>query len=156
MRRCATPSMNRRCIATNSWSRHDRRKRAASREQADAQQGTLGTRGTLPHRKYLAPRSPAPAARTAPDEGLADARSRTDAEHLARALAARRLRRGRTSDLLEFYAVHGAAADKIPVRHPLRHHVVALRQSMGGARNARPFDGLPATRRGTFRSAALP
>src|ERR1700682_193193 len=156
MRRCATPSMNRRCIATNSWSRHDRRQRAASREQADAQQGTLGTRGTLPHRKDLATRRPAPAARTAPDEGLADARSRTDAEHLARALAARRLRRGRTSDLLEFYAVHGAAADKIPVRHPLRHDMVALRQSMGGALDPRSADGLPAARGRALRGAAFP
>ena len=47
-----------------------------------------------------------------------------------------------------FARVHRAAADAIPLRHPLRHHMVALRQSMGGAFDPRPPDGLPAARRG--------
>src|SRR5712671_5077883 len=39
--------------------------------------------------------------------------------------------RGRKAGVLGFRPVHGAAADKIHFRHPLRDHVVALRQSMG-------------------------
>ncbi len=62
---------------------HDRRQRAAARKQADPQQGTLGARGPLPHRQDLPPRRAAPAARAASDQGLADARSRACAEHLA-------------------------------------------------------------------------
>ena len=52
------------------------------------------------------PEAAAPAAGTASDQGLADPRPRPDAEHFARALAARRLRRGRESDVLGFCAVH--------------------------------------------------
>jgi DMSO/TMAO reductase YedYZ molybdopterin-dependent catalytic subunit len=47
--------------------RYGRRQRAAARKQADAQQGALGARGKIPHRKDLAASGSAPAARTAPD-----------------------------------------------------------------------------------------
>ena len=134
---------------------YGRRQRAAARKQADAQQGALGARGKIPHRKDFAARRDAPAAGPASDKGLADARSRADAEHFARALAARRLRRGRKSDLLGFCAVHRPAAEQVRVRHPLRHHMVALRQSMGGAGDPRPARRLPAARRGAVRGAAF-
>ena len=129
--------------------------RAAAREQADAQQGALGARGKVPHRKDLAARRGAPAAGAASDKGLADARSRADAEHFARALAARRLRRGRESDLLGFFAVHRPAAIQVRDRYPLRHHMVALRQSVGGAVHPRSARRLPSARRSAVRGAAF-
>ena len=48
--------------------------------------------------------------------------------------------------LLGFCRVHRAAADQIHLRHPLRHHMVALRQSVGGTGDPRSADGLPAAR----------
>ena len=56
----------------------------------------------------------------------------------------------------DFCAIHRAAAEQIRLRHPLRHHLVALRQSMGGLGDPRPARCLPAARRGAFRGAAFP
>ena len=46
----------------------------------------------------------------------------------------------------ELGPVHGAAADQVHFRHPLRDHLVALRQPVGGVGDPRSADGLPATR----------
>jgi len=73
----------------------------------------------------------------------------------ARALAARRPRRGRTHDLLEFFAVSRAKADAVHLRYSLRHHLVALRQSMGGACDPRPAGSLPAAGGRRLRGAAF-
>ena len=45
---------------------------------------------------------------------------------------------------------------QVHLRHPLRHHLVALRQSVGGAFDPRPARRLPAARRGALRGAAFP
>ena len=44
---------------------------------------------------------------------------------------------------------------QFPVRHPLRHHLVALRQPMGGAVDPRPARRLPAARGSPLRRAAF-
>src|SRR5436305_454368 len=54
MRRCATPNMRPRCIATSNQFLYGRRERSATGEQADAQQGALGARGKIPHRQDFA------------------------------------------------------------------------------------------------------
>src|SRR5580692_3413690 len=103
----------------------------------------MGAGRPVSHWKDRASRGTAPAARPTSHQGLADARSRAHAEHFAGALAARRLRCGRASDLLEFRAVHGRTADAIRVRYSLRHDLVALRQSMEGTFDPRPARRLP-------------
>src|SRR5258708_32676600 len=106
--------MNRRCTVTsNDGLSYGRRRRRTSDPKTDAQQAALGARGPLPHRKNLPAGRATPAAGTASDQRLAHPRPRPDAEHFPRALAPGRLWRGRNSDLLEFRAVHGAAADQV-------------------------------------------
>src|SRR6202022_2463130 len=90
------------------------------------------------------------------DEGLADARSRPYSADSQGALASRRLRRGGKSDLLGFCAVHGTTADKVHFRHPLRDHMVALRQPMGRVGDPRSPDGVPTALRSALRRAAFP
>src|SRR5882762_12036293 len=116
--------MNRRCTVTNKDGlRYGRPERRTADFKTDAQQTALGPGRPLPHRENLAARRATLAAGAASDQGLAHPRSRPDAEHFPRALAPRRLWRGRNSDLLEFRAVHGTAANTIHIRHPLRDHV---------------------------------
>ena len=45
---------------------------------------------------------------------------------------------------------------QVRIRHSLRHHLVALRQSVGGACDPRPARCLPAARGGAVRGAAFP
>ena len=118
--------------------RYGRRKRSASGQQADAQQAALGARGPLPHRQDLAARGAAPAAGTASDQGLARPRSRADAE-----ISRERWRLdvyGAVEHPMfwDFAQFTAQPQTQIHLRHPLRHHLVALRQSVGGARHPRP------------------
>ena len=58
--------------------------------------------------------------------------------------------------VLGFRPVFRAAAEQVRFRHSLRHHLVALRQSVGGVGDPRSARCLPAARGGAVRGAAFP
>src|SRR5205823_4138443 len=130
--------MNRRCTATNRMARDmaDENEpppvsKLTRTKQRWAREGRFLTGKTSP------PEERRLAAGTAPHQGLACPRSGPDTGDFPRALAARCLWRGRNAGFLGFRPVHRATADKIHFRHPLRDHMVAVRQPMGGAGDPR-------------------
>ena len=74
----------RRCRRQRDGTNDGRSRRTAAGLETDAQQAALGAGGPLPHRQDRPTRRAAPAAGTASDAGLADARPRPDAEHFQR------------------------------------------------------------------------